>query len=128
MYFFDKTKTGVCIKCINNSCSKCNHCNNWLHLKCSGLTKSLFDKLSTTNETWYCKICYSDIFPFHNIDNRKLANTMQLVTGRLNLHVINTTNLKLNATCSNHCLNWIELCINLNIWNLSLSKYVITIK
>ena len=49
LYCIDKTKIWVCNKCINSSCSKCNlpfkkgasiccdHCNNWLHLKCSGL-------------------------------------------------------------------------------------------
>ena len=82
-------KSWICKSCIDNFCSFCNLpfknrasiccdlCNSWIHLKCSGLNRLQFDELSTTNKDWYCKNCYSDIFPFHNINNHKLSTIIQ---------------------------------------------------
>ena len=83
LYELDETLNWTCPTCIASYCSKCDLpfkksqnsvccdcCNKWLHLKCSGLT--VYQLESIKNDTWFCKSCYNDIFPFHNIDNNKL--------------------------------------------------------
>ena len=87
-------KSRICKTCINNFCTLCNLplkkmasiccvlCNNWIHLKCSGLKRLQFEERSSSDKTLYCKNCFSDIFPFHSIDNPKLNTTMQPPTNR----------------------------------------------
>ena len=60
----------------------CDLCDNWIHLKCSGLKRLQFGELSSSDKTWYGKNCFSDIFPFHKINNQKLITTMQPSTNR----------------------------------------------
>ena len=77
-----------CIKFIPKTNQKsicCNKCDKFFHLKCSGLTIASFYHLSNSNETWYCRSCKNNIFPFHSIDNNKLLNCMQINVNKIPL-------------------------------------------
>ena len=70
-----------CAKCniqfIRNSHQKsicCDHCNKYYHLNCTKLTLTTFNTLANSNESWYCRTCTNEIFPFNTLDNNKFLN------------------------------------------------------
>ena len=89
-YIDNTNKIWKCNSCINLICKKCditlfkkenilfNICKNKYHLKCSGLTKDFFKKIKNKEDAWNCRNCYSDIFPFHQIDNQKLEKLIEI--------------------------------------------------
>ena len=44
---------------------------------CSGLAKPTFQDMTNRNDKWYFRDCYSDIFPFHQLENKKLENLFE---------------------------------------------------
>ena len=88
-YCVDETLIWKCKLCINKFCKKCNKnisrikniscniCKNKFDQKCSGLAKPIFQDITDRNEKWYCRECYCDIFPFHQLENKKLENLFE---------------------------------------------------
>ena len=74
----ESTKCNRCSKQVidNKHNAICfDNCNTWIHLKCSGLTKSDFKMLGDSpSDKWYCKKCLQDNFPFAGMDNRRFEN------------------------------------------------------
>ena len=83
------SETWICDKCKKNCCKKCNGncahkaslscsvCKFTFHYTCIKIPISLKTDKSFTS-TWMCKPCHSHIFPFNEIDNKKvisLSNT-----------------------------------------------------
>ena len=62
----------------NQKIIHCNLCYNIFHLKCTGLNSAYHEKLSETSETWYCRPCNENTFPFHKIDNKTLSNCLKI--------------------------------------------------
>ena len=65
-----------------NSCSTClknirvnqkglywDSCYSRVHLKCTRLTYSDYNRLSTGNSNWFCPNCLISIFPFNSIED-----------------------------------------------------------
>ena len=83
-YLTNKDKAWKCNSCLGKFCKKCDItlfkkeniscsiCKNKYHQKCSGLTRDRFKNIKEKEDTWTCSFCYSNIFPFHQIDNNKL--------------------------------------------------------
>ena len=42
----------------------CDHCNQWVHIKCNDLNDLDYNLLKSKNEFWYCILCTSEILPF----------------------------------------------------------------
>ena len=55
-----------CLKC-GNCCRQnqdsicCDHCNKWVHLKCTNLTSSEFDYYSSSNINFFCDLCVNTV-------------------------------------------------------------------
>ena len=63
-----------CISCAkpckrNQKIISCDTCQLWTHFKCTSLTKSDFETLQQSNQSYHCMKC---IFPFQNLSNNKL--------------------------------------------------------
>jgi len=87
IYCLDNSFEWLCENCSNDCCKKCDIifrknanaiscdlCDEWFHLKCSGLNKDIFKKLAESDDEWYCTPCKSFIFPFNSIDSNKLTS------------------------------------------------------
>ena len=80
-----------CHKCsliINRkqNCICCDICNNWLHLKCTGLSISEFKeigKLGNTNK-WFCKFCIGESLPFASLDNKQFDKLFNIARKKVN--------------------------------------------
>ena len=46
----------------------CDHCDNWIHIKCNNLDKLGYEMLKRAVDLWFCLICTSNILPFCAID------------------------------------------------------------
>ena len=44
----------------------CDHCDNWIHIKCSDLDKLDYEMLESTADPWLCISCTLNILPFYN--------------------------------------------------------------
>ena len=66
---------GICNKTVTSASIHCDSCKFWVHIKCSNLSNSYFQTLSSQNDDWYCSKCYQYIFPFQDIDNDELLKT-----------------------------------------------------
>ncbi|XP_048586388.1 uncharacterized protein LOC125568354 [Nematostella vectensis] len=66
----------ICSKIIRKNCRavECDSCLQWCHFKCSKLLLKQFNHLSLTNDLWLCQPCYSEVFPFHNLNNNDLLD------------------------------------------------------
>jgi hypothetical protein len=59
----------------NQRAIQCDFCDEWTHMKCTTISLSQYNKLSTSDETFYCTKCidripcFTDSF-FHNISIR----------------------------------------------------------
>ena len=62
----DKSK--VCLKTvkISDMAILCDHCDNWIHIKCNNLDKLDYEMLKSTADPWFCISCTSNILPFCN--------------------------------------------------------------
>ena len=71
-----------CKKCsliINKkqNCICCDICDNWQHLKCTGLSLNRFKELGKTNDKWFCKSCFNETLPFSSLDNKQFSNLFE---------------------------------------------------
>ena len=57
----------------------CDHCNQWVHIKCNNLNDLDYNLLKSKNENWYCIICTPKILPFCQINEK-----MSIPKGNLN--------------------------------------------
>ena len=64
----------VCKKSVLNQHKAicCDHCNQWVHIKCNNLNDIDYNLLKSKNENWYCILCTPEILPFCQI-NEKLS-------------------------------------------------------
>ena len=44
----------------------CDHCDNWIHIKCNNLDKLDYEMLKSIADPWFCISCTSNILPFCN--------------------------------------------------------------
>ena len=58
----------VCLKIvkISDMAILCDHCDNWIHIKCNNLDKLDYEMLKSTADPWFCISCTSNILPFRN--------------------------------------------------------------
>ena len=99
----------VCKKIVNNNCIFCNICDQWLHFKCSKLSKSQFYLLSQSNEPYFCYSCIEQEMPFSLISNTEFK--------RLYFCITNAKNLKYPCRiCGNAC-KCSQNCIQCNLCN-----------
>ena len=58
----------VCLKAvkISDMAILCDHCDNWIHIKCNNLDKLDYEMLKSTADPWFCISCTSNILPFCN--------------------------------------------------------------
>ena len=56
-----------CAVCNKAIC--CNHCNQWVHIKCNDLNNLDYNLLKSKNEFWYCILCTSEILPFCTVNS-----------------------------------------------------------
>ena len=51
----------------------CDHCDNWIRIKCNNLDKLDYEMFKSTADPWFCIICTSDIYLFNyylfNVDS-----------------------------------------------------------
>ena len=71
----------VCEKSVLNQHKAicCDHCNQWVHIKCNDLNDLDYNLLKSKNEFWYCIQCTSEILPFCTVNS-----IMPLPKGNLN--------------------------------------------
>ena len=55
-----------------DNCIQCDSCDEWIHLKCSRLSREEFNLLSHSETIWCCSKCNLDSLPFHNLNNGEL--------------------------------------------------------
>ena len=66
----------------------CNGCDKWTHKKCTGLTNEQYHKLQSegNEETSYCGLCNSLMFPSFNVSNVDLKKILPTETKQMNIH------------------------------------------
>ena len=71
----------VCKKIVLNQHKAicCDHCNQWVHIKCNDLNDLDYNLLKSNNEFWYCILYTSEILPFCTVNS-----IMPLPKGNLN--------------------------------------------
>ena len=82
----------VCCKKAGDSTIFCELCGHWIHRKCAKLTVAEFKRLGNSEEEWYCYTCKKEIFPFSNITDEELVETI-------------TNNSKELEDLYNYCIN-----------------------
>ena len=62
----------VCKKSVLNQHKAicCDHCNQWVHIKCNNLNDFDYNLLKSKNENWYCILYTPKIFLFCQINER----------------------------------------------------------
>ena len=63
----------ICSKEVKYESLFCNLCQHWVHPHCNNIDRISFDKLSNTDEDWFCLPCSHKLFPHHSLaqQNRK---------------------------------------------------------
>ena len=64
----------ICKKNVKNNCIYCEICDQWLHFKCSKISRSNFISLSKSNEPFFCFNCLAQEIPFSLISNKEFKN------------------------------------------------------
>ena len=57
----------------------CDHCYNWIHIKCNNICKLDHEMLQSTADLWFCISCTSNILPPCN-RHRKATETLTTPT------------------------------------------------
>ena len=90
----------LCLVCkkiaLNRPKAICSdHCNQWVHIRCSDLNDLDYNLLKLKNENWYCILCTSEVLPFCQINEK-----MSIPKGNLNKPTGSLVNLmsQLNFT------------------------------
>ena len=62
----------VCKKSVLNQHKAicCDHCNQWVHIKCNNLNDLDYNLLKSKNENWYCILCTPEILQFFQINEK----------------------------------------------------------
>ena len=73
---YDLNPVFPCGKCCllvrqNHKAIQCDSCNYWTHIKCDGISNSLYDKLKNSTSKYYCKICIELALPFQQLNNEQ---------------------------------------------------------
>ena len=59
----------------NKNSIYCDSCDNWIHVRCSGLSIQRFKELGNdTSSLWFCKICIADALPFGKLSQRQFLS------------------------------------------------------
>ena len=53
----------------------CDLCKHWFHDHCAKV-KNSFTKLSQSDKQWNCRDCLRGMFPFYELDNKRLKNVL----------------------------------------------------
>ena len=64
----------ICKKNVKNNCIYCEICDQWLHFKCSKISRSQFISLSKSNGPFFCFNCLAQEIPFSSISNKEFKN------------------------------------------------------
>ena len=103
-YKYPCTVCSYPVKC-NQRGIQCSWCDKWTHAKCCGVTKTVYDHLSTMDGDWLCPRCPLSELPFfyedsihHNFSNNESLETSESLT---TFHDI----LDFEPTDSNNLLN-----------------------
>ena len=73
----------------------CDSCDNWSHVRCSGLSKARFKELGNdATSTWYCKDCVADALPFQKLNNSQFLTALSAIKQKVN------SNTHFNKFCS----------------------------
>ena len=63
----------------------CDSCDNWSHVRCSGLSKARFKELGNdASSTWYCKDCVADALPFQKLNNSQFLTALSTIKQKVN--------------------------------------------
>ena len=68
----------VCLKTVKSLIRQlvlCDHCGNWIHIKCKNHDKIDFEMLKSTANPWLCISCNSNMLLFCN-RHRKAKETI----------------------------------------------------
>ena len=62
----------VCKKSVLNQHKAicCDHCNQWVHIKCNNLNDFDYNLWKSKNENPYCIVCTPEILPFFQINEK----------------------------------------------------------
>ena len=96
-------KCGYCSRNVLNHHKSivCNHCKNWIHLKCSGIS-DLNASNSVKYADWFCTKCLSNALPFIQSDDLEISS---LQSNCLDLNLDNLSNKYVNPFSLNSSLN-----------------------
>lgn len=83
-----KFPCSVCKKAVGSrhKAIQCDHCDNWVHIKCNNIDKKTYQKLQNDSTKWFCKICLSELIPFSKLDDIEFEQ-LQLCTTMKPKHV-----------------------------------------
>ena len=106
-----------CRKCqinilYNADCICCDICNKWLHVNCSGLTFKIFKIMcKDVTQSWYCKLCIKDIFPFGKLgdilyDDMINENCKNNNKNEMKLYIEKNNFESTCSICSKKCRNY----------------------
>ena len=78
----------------------CDFCNKWIDIKCKELNDLDYEYLKLNENSWYCKICTTEILPFcktlkdfsKSDNDNKLSNNINVNLKNLLLQLNNLTN------------------------------------
>ena len=60
---------------------KCCLCLGRYHLNCISLSSDIINYIQDNEQTWYCSLCITEIFPFNNIeDDIEFVSTIEATT------------------------------------------------
>ena len=90
--YVNKNKNYVCQCCTEYTCLRCNRhvydkqdgiycdgCNFCVHRTCANLSRKEYENLQKygSDETWYCRPCIKNIFPFCDLSDNQISNIFQ---------------------------------------------------
>ena len=74
-----KFPCGLCGKPVkrNQAGLQCEVCLYWLHCRCLGYSRSNYEGLQRSEESWYCPCCLLEALPFGDCSTISSANDQQ---------------------------------------------------
>ena len=97
-------KRGYCSRNVldHHKSIVCNHCKNWIHFKCSGIS-GLNASNSVKYAHWFCTKCLSSVLPFIQSDDLEIS---PLQRNYLNISLDNLSNKYVNPFSLNSSLKF----------------------